>query len=147
VTAFAVSNDNLRVDRVGMRDGELKPDGSMDLEFTGTVEGAFRALFIHSCDEKGAPAAAGLRADTVVGTKEIPPELASVVDEGKMTFGVGVYENGKLVNEPTGTAHAGAGVHQLTFYVPDSAQLKAGDHVCLWVKSSGKLVAGPVVTY
>jgi hypothetical protein len=118
----------------------------MDLVFTGTVEGAFRSVFIYECNEKGEPAA-GLRADTVVTAKDIPPELGSVVDQGNMTAGVGVYENGKLLNEPTGTAHAGPGSHQLTFYVPDMGNVKAGDYVCLWVRNAGKLVEGPPVKY
>jgi hypothetical protein len=147
VAAFAVSNDNLRVDKVGMRDGELNPDGSPDLVFTATTEGAVRAIFVYECDAQGNPVA-GLRADTIIGAKEVPAELGSVVDEGKMTIGLGVFENGKAINEPTGTIRIADGVHQLTLYVPDDSTLKAGDYVRIWVRApGGKLVAGPVVKY
>src|SRR5438876_252338 len=57
VTAFGISNtENLRVDKVGMRDGALSPDGSMDLVFTATINGPFDAVFIYSTNDKGEPA-------------------------------------------------------------------------------------------
>jgi hypothetical protein len=146
VTAFAVSNDNLRVDKVGSQDGQLNPDGSPDLVFTATTEGPIRAIFVYECDAQGNPAA-GLRADTVIGTKDVPPELGSVVDQGKMTLGVGVFENGKVLNEPTGTVHIDGGVHQLTLYVSDDSTLKAGDFVRIWVRAGGQTIAGPVAQY
>ena len=146
VTSFAVSDDNLRVDKVGMRDGELHPDGSPDLVFTATTEGPVRAIFVYECDEKGNPIM-GLRADTATGERDIPPELGSVIDKGKMTIGLGVFENGAAINEPTGTVHILDGVHHLTLYVPDDATLKAGDYVRIWVRAGGKTIAGPVVKY
>jgi len=146
VTAFTISNENLRVDKVGMRDGALTPDGSVDLVFTATIDGPFDAVFIYSTNEKGEPTQ-GLRADTIVATNEIPPELGSVVDTGKMTFGLGVVENGKMINAENGSVRASGGVHQLTFYVPNSANLKEGDFVRLWVRAGGGLVASAPVKY
>ncbi len=65
IAAFSVSNENLNVDKVGVRDGFTKPDGNRDLAFRATIEGPFDALFILSVDKKGEPAY-GLRADTLV---------------------------------------------------------------------------------
>jgi hypothetical protein len=147
VTAFAVSNDNLRVDKVGTRDGDLHPDGSLDLVFTATTQGPIGAIFVYECDAQGNPVA-GLLADTIIGANDVPPELGSVVEQGQMTIGVGVFENGRAINEPTGTIRIPDGIHQLTLYVPDNATLKAGDYVRIWVTApGGKLVAGPVAKY
>lgn len=146
VTAFTISNENLRVDKVGMRDGALTPDGSVDLVFTATVDGPFDAVFIYSTNEKGEPTQ-GLRADTIVAANEIPPELGSVVDTGKMTFGLGVVENGKMINAENGSVRVSGGAHQLTFYVPNSANIKEGDYVRLWVRAGGALIASAPVKY
>ncbi len=147
IVAFSVSNENLRVDKVGIRDGVYKADGTLDLAFTATVEGPFEAVFVYSCNAKGEPIY-GLRADTLTRGEEIPPELGSVVDTGKMTYGVGVFENGRLVNQESGRVQLESGTHALTLYTPNPGMLKAGDHVRLWVKApNGALVASPVALY
>jgi hypothetical protein len=121
-----VSSENLRVDKIGMTDGMLGPDGSADLVFTATVTGPFDALFVYSVDAKGTPSS-GLRADTIIRTEEIPPELGSVVDTGKLTLGVGVIENGRFLNDPSGQVKVAEGTHQLTLYVPNPTTLQAGN--------------------
>src|SRR4051812_2284867 len=73
VTAFSVSVENLNVDKVGLRDGYQRPDGNRDLAFDATVQGPIDALFVVSTNQKGDPGY-GLRADTLVGTEEIPAE-------------------------------------------------------------------------
>jgi hypothetical protein len=147
IVAFSVSNDNLRVDKVGMRDGMFRADGNMDLAFTATVDGPFDALFLYSTNAKGEPVY-GLRADTLARGEEVPAELGSVVDTGNMTLGVAVIENGKLQNADTGKVSVGSGSHALTIYCPNPGMLKAGDHLRLWVRApNGALVAGPVAPY
>lgn len=147
IVAFTVSNENLRVDKVGIRDGTYKADGTLDLAFTATVEGPFEAVFVYSCNEKGEPVY-GLRADTLTRGEEVPPELGSVVDTGKMTYGVGVFENGRLVNQESGRVQVQGGTHALTLYTPNPGMLKAGDHLRLWVKApNGALVASQVALY
>jgi hypothetical protein len=147
VLAFNISNDNLRVDKVGLRDGTFRADGNMDLAFTATVDGPFDAVFVYSTNAKGEPIY-GLRADTLSRGEEVPVELGSVIDTGKMTVGVGVFESGKLQNADSGKVSFEGGSHTLTLYCPNPGMLKAGDHVRLWVRSTnGALVAGPVVPY
>lgn len=147
IVSFSVGNDNLNVDKVGMRDGFFKPDGNRDLVFNGVVDGPFEAVFIVSVSAKGDPAY-GLRADTLTGNQELPPEIGTVVDTGKMTFGIGVVEDGKFINGDSGSTIVGEGVHKLIFYVPNSATLKPGDHVRLFVRApGGALVAGPITPY
>jgi hypothetical protein len=147
ITAFSVSNENLNVDIVGLRDGLLKPDGARDLAFTATVEGPFNGLFVVSCNAKGEPSY-GLRADTLRSNEDIPTELAGVVDTGKMTVPMGVVEGGKFINGESGSAEAGAGVHQLKLYTPNTATLRAGSFVRLYARvEGGTLVPGPVAPY
>jgi hypothetical protein len=148
VIAFAVSNENLNVDRVGLRDGYQQPDGNRDLAFTTTIEGPVDAIFVVSTNQKGEPGY-GLRADTLVGHEEIPPELGGVIDTGKMTVGIGITENGggRFLNGESGSIHLGDGIHNLTLYIPNTATLHAGSFVRLYVKVGGALVAGPIAPY
>lgn len=147
VLAFSVSNENLRVDKVGMRDGMFRADGNLDLAFTATIDGPFEAMFLYSTNAKGEPVY-GLRADTLARGEEVPAELGSVVDTGKMTVGVAVYEGGKLVNADSGKISLDGGNHVLTMYTPNPGMLKAGDNLRLWVRApNGALVASPVITY
>lgn len=147
VTAFSVSNENLNVDKVGLRDGFMKPDGNRDLAFSATINGPFEALFVVSTNAKGEPGY-GLRADTLTGSEDIPPELGGVIDTGKMTVGIGVVEGGKYINGESGSARGGPGLHSLTLYIPNTATLQAGNHVRLYVRTpEGALVPGPITPY
>lgn len=148
VTAFDVSNESLNVDKVGMRDGAIVPDGNRDLVFTATVEGPIDALFLVNASDKGEPLQ-GFRADTVIGHEELPPELGSVVDIGRLTVWIAVVENGKFVNTEAGTlGFLQAGTHHLKLYVPNTGLLRSGTHLRLFARSpGGGLVGGPVVAY
>jgi hypothetical protein len=148
ITAFAVSNENLNVDKVGMRDGFMKPDGARDLAFTTTIDGPFESLFVVSTNAKGEPGY-GLRSDTLTGSEEIPLELGGVIDTGKMTMGIGVVEGGKFINGESGSARGGPGVHSLTLYIPNTATLQAGSFVRLFVRAPGStaLIPGPITPY
>ena len=147
ILAFNVSNENLRVDKVGMRDGMFRSDGNLDLAFSATVEGPFDAVFVYSTNAKGEPLY-GLRADTLARGEEVPAELGSVVDTGKMTVGVGVYEGGRLINQDSGRVQLEGGSHALTLYTPNPGMLKAGDYLRMWVRApNGALAASQVVQY
>ena len=148
VVAFGVSNENLNVDKVGMRDGFMKPDGARDLAFTVTIDGPFESLFVVSTNAKGEPSY-GLRSDTLTGHEDIPVELGGVIDTGKMTVGIGVVEGGKFINGESGSAHGGPGLHNLTLYIPNTATLPGGSFVRIYVRAPGStaLIPGPVTPY
>jgi hypothetical protein len=147
ITAFAVSIENLNVDKVGLRDGFFKPDGTRDLAFTVTIDGPFDAIFVVSCNQKGEPGY-GLRADTLTGTEDIPVELGGVIDTGKMTVGIGVVEGGKFINAESGSAHAGPGIHSLSLYTANTATLTPGSYVRAYIRApGGTLVPGPIAPY
>src|SRR4051812_42944491 len=93
VLSFSVTNENLNVDKIGMRDGMVHPDGNRDHAFAAVVDGPFDALFIIETNAKGEPVY-GYRADTLVSNEELPQELGGVIDTGQMTVGIGVVENG-----------------------------------------------------
>ena len=147
IVSFSVSNENLNVDKVGLRDGIMKPDGTRDLAFTASIDGPYEAIFLVSTSAKGDPGY-GLRADTLTGTEEIPTELGGVIDTGKMTVGIGVVEGGKFINGETGSARGGSGLHSLALYVPNTATLQAGSFVRMYVRvPGGTLVRGPITPY
>lgn len=149
VTSFAVSEENLRVDSISMRDGGIKPDGNRDLVFTASVNGPADALYLVTCTEKGEPLH-GFRADTISGHEELPPELGSIVDVGRLTVWIAVVENGKFINTDGGAlGKLPEGPHSLKLYVPNTGNLRAGAHVRLFARPTGggPLVGGPVVVY
>lgn len=146
VTSFSVSLENLNVDRVGLGAGLLRPDGTRDLAFNATVDGPFDALFVVSTNERGQPGY-GLRADTQTNNDEVPPELGGVIDTGKMTIGIGVSDGGTFINGENGSVRGSAGIHNFTLYIPNTAALRPGSFVRLYVRSNGVLVPGPVTPY
>jgi len=148
VSAFTVDIENLNVDRISIRDGVFQPDGSRDLVFRATVEGPADALYLCTVDAKGSPQY-GFLADTIAGREELPAELGSVVDTGRLTVWIGVVENGRFINREGGTLGTlSAGAHQLKLYVPNVGSLRGGSHLRLYARSpSGTLVKGPVTPY
>jgi hypothetical protein len=148
VTAFAVDIENLNVDKIAMRDGGIRPDGNRDLVFRATVEGPADALYLVTVNENGEPHY-GFRADTVIGHEELPSELGSVVDVGRLTVWIAVVENGHFINGEGGTLGSLApGAHQLKLYVPNPGNLLPGSHLRLYARApNGALARGPVVPY
>lgn len=148
VTAFSVDVDNLNVDQIAMRDGGIRPDGNRDLVFRATVEGPADALYLVTTSAKGEPHY-GFRADTVVGHEELPSELGSIVDVGRLTVWIAVVEDGRFLNGENGTLRElHAGRHELKLYVPNTGNLQAGSHLRLYARApNGGLAAGPVVSY
>lgn len=148
VLSFTVDAENLTVDKIAMRDGGIRPDGNRDLVFRATVEGPADALYLVTTDDKGTPLY-GFRADTIAGHEELPAELGSVVDIGRLTVWIAVVENGKFINTDGGSLSLiSGGTHQLKLYVPNTGNLVAGSHVRLYARTpGGTLVGGPTVAY
>lgn len=148
VTAFSVDIENLNVDKIAMRDGGIRPDGNRDLVFRATVEGPADALYLVTTNEKGEPHY-GFRADTIVGHEELPSELGSVVDVGRLTVWIAVVEDNHFINGEGGTlGNLPSGPHQLKLYVPNTGNLTPGSHLRLYARApNGGLAPGPVVAY
>lgn len=148
ITAFAVSNETLNVDKIGMREGSVVPDGNRDLAFTATLEGPLDALYLANTDEKGV-AVHGFRADTVPGSEELPPEVGNVVDIGRLTSWIAVVEDGKFINFEGGAIPMlTSGTHTVKLYVPNTGTLQAGMHLRLFARGPATgVVGGPVINY
>lgn len=149
VTAFAVDNENLNVDRISMKDGSTHADGNRDHVFTATVEGPLDALYLVTVDDKGQPVH-GFRADTISGHSELPQELAAAgqVDVGRLTVWIAVVENDKFINEDSGRVDLAAGQHVLRMYVPNTGTLRPNSHLRLYGRApNGAIVGGPTVPY
>jgi len=148
VTAFSVDIENLNVDKIAMRDGGIRPDGNRDLVFRATVDGPADALYIVTTSEKGEPHY-GFRADTIAGHEELPSELGSVVDVGRLTVWIAVVENGKFINTDGGAlGDLPPGTHQLKLYVPNTGNLQPGTYLRLYARApNGGLAKGPIVRY
>lgn len=149
VTALVVDNENLNVDKISMKDGNIHPDGNRDLVFTATVEGPMDAIYLVTVDEKGHPVH-GFRADTVSGHAELPQELAAAgqVDVGRMTVWIAVVENNRFINEDSGSVKLEPGPHALRLYVPNTGTLRPNSHLRLYGRApNGAIVGGPTVPY
>lgn len=148
VTAFSVDVENLNVDVIAMRDGGISPDGNRDLVFRATVEGPADALYLVTVSEKGEPHY-GFRADTIAGHEELPAELGSVVDVGRLTVWIAVVEDEKFINRDGGSlGELSPGTHHLKLYVPNTGNLHPGSHLRLYARSpNGALAGGPVIPY
>jgi hypothetical protein len=148
VTAFSVDIENLNVDKIAMRDGGIRPDGNRDLVFRATVDGPADALYLVTVSDKGDPHY-GFRADTITGHEELPSELGSVVDIGRLTVWIAVVEGGKFINGDGGTlGNLTPGPHHLKLYVPNTGNLQPGTHLRLYARApNGGLAKGPIVQY
>jgi hypothetical protein len=133
IDGFNVATDSLTVDRVGMRDGELVPDGSKDLAFDAVVTGPVTQIFLFQTDDKCSPSGS-FRADTMTGSQEAPRELGGSLELGRLALGMGVVEGGKFINRETGAIPPlNAERHTLRLYVGNTNTLTPGTHACLFV--------------
>jgi hypothetical protein len=141
IESFTVAVDSLTVDKVGMRDGELVPDGSKDLAFDAVVTGPATQLFVFQTSDKCNPAGA-FRADTLTGQQEAPKELGGELELGRLALGMGVMENGKFINREGGSIPPlSAERHTLHLYIGNTNTLQPGTHACLFaLQPDGVLV-------
>lgn len=144
VPTLAKSADSGQVDHVGPSDG-AGPDGTNDVGFVATVDGPISAVFIVGVDAEGKPTGT-FQADTLVGSAESPPELGAKPGSG--TSGLGVLEEGKVMNAKDGSLQAlGPGPHQLQLYLAPSPAIATGTMLRVYVQRPDKsLVAGATVT-
>ena len=141
IESFGVAADSLTVDKVGMRDGELMPDGSKDLAFDVVIFGPVTQLFIFQTSDKCSPSGA-FRADTLTGSQEAPKDLGGDLELGRLALGMGVMENGKFINREGGSIPPlSAERHTLHLYIGNTNALQAGTHACLFaLQPDGVLV-------
>jgi hypothetical protein len=140
ITAFSLSPESLHVDKVGMRGGALRPDGSLDLVFTATVVGPAKALYLSVANEKCDPVG-GFRATTSVGNEPAPAELGGALELGRMSGGIGVEEQGKFVNADNGAVFLSPGPHAVKLYAPNLGTLREGSVVCAYAIGTDGSVA------
>ncbi|MEO7092842.1 MAG: hypothetical protein ABI175_06295 [Polyangiales bacterium] len=141
---LAKAPDSGTVDRVGLVDGALSPDGANDLSFAVEVDGPVVAVFILGVGDDGKPNG-GFHADTLIGGDSTPDALGSKAGAG--TWGLAVYENDKLANRPDGTLEPLAdGHHKLVLYLSPSSALTAEKKLRVWVlRSDDALLSSPAL--
>jgi hypothetical protein len=106
-----------KVDKVGERDGDFKPDKVKDLVIDVEYDGPAVAFYLASTDKEGTPTG-DFEADTLVGNQEFPPEIAPTLNGGKYTAGIAVFEGEKLLNAKDGSLPAlPEGKHKLALHV------------------------------
>lgn len=147
IKSFDTSADMLKVDKIGGSDGALKGDGSNDAAFTLEVEGSFISIFVVTTDAAG-KADGNFQWDTIIANQEMPPEMKGLVKSGGMTGGVGVFENGQVVNRPDGSLPPMSGAHKLDVYVSNVGAFTAGAHFQVLVeKPDHTMVKGPIAAF
>jgi len=145
VQSLQIAPESLQVDKVGGRDSFLYPDGLRDLVFITDVTGPISALFLLSTDDRGEPNGF-FRTNTMVSNEEAPKEFGGTLELGRMTTGIGVYEEGKAINRANGSILLAPGPHHLTLYTSNPGTLQSGRHVRLFAVLADKaVVKGPIL--
>ena len=137
--------DSGQVDKVGEKDGALKPDGVNDLAFALSTDGPIKAILLVAVDGTGR-SSGRYQADTLIGDQEVPKEVA--IRWGANTAGLGVAERGALVNTPDGAIPAlPDGPHSLVLYIAQAKVLTPGTRLRAFVlRPDGTVDAGATVT-
>jgi hypothetical protein len=146
VVSFALSAQSGKVDKIGGKDGNFKPDGVKDTVFDLEYEGMAKAIFVMTTDAEG-QLTSEFDADTRVGDEAIPKDLAGIMNLGKNTAGLGVFENGKLVNAKDGGLGKDGladGKHKLTLHVSVKDFPKSAVRVFV-LNQEDRVVKGPVL--
>lgn len=147
IQAFSLAPESLHVDKIGMRDGSFRPDGSLDIVFTAKISGPARALYISTANEKCEPIGV-FRLSTSVGDEPAPPELGGALELGRMSGGIAVEENGKFVNADNGALTLSPGPHDLKLYVSNLGTLRDGSIVCVYaIGGDGSVAKSPPLSY
>jgi hypothetical protein len=147
IESFSLAPESLRVDKIGMRDGALKPDGSLDIVFLARVSGPTKSIYISmanaSCDPIG-----GFRASTATGNEPAPAELGGALELGRMSGGIAVEEGGRFLNGDNGAISITAGPHDVKLYISNLGTLRDGVIVCAYaVSADGSVVRSPPLKY
>ena len=141
--SFARAATSGKVDKVGQKDGAFKPDGVKDQVFDVEYEGAVSALFVMTCDKEGT-LTSEFDADTLVGDQTIPKDIAGVLNAGKNTAGLAVYEGDKLMNRPDGGVTLSEGKHKLALTI-SAKEFPTGPVRVFALLPDGTLVKGPIL--
>jgi hypothetical protein len=146
ISSFERSTESLKIDKVGVADGALTPDGQKDVVLTLKLTGPFESIYVASVDAKTGATTGEFQADTLTGTVIQPNEFAAM-RSGARTVGLGVFEADKLLNNPDGSLPPVAGgAHTLTLVLANSASLKVGKPIAVFVQTPDhQVVKGPVL--
>ena len=133
------------VDKVGEKDGSYKPDGVKDVVFDLDYEGAATAIFVMTTDREGT-LTSEFDADCLVGDQVIPGEIAGLINTGKSTAGLAIYEGDKLLNGKDGglATPLAEGPHKLSLYISSKNYPKSAVKVFVLLPD-GTLVKGPML--
>lgn len=147
IESFSLAPESLHVDKIGMRDGALKPDGSLDIVFLARISGPAKSIFISMANEACDPVG-GFRASTATGNEPAPAELGGALELGRMSGGIAVEEGGRFLNGDNGSIALTAGTHDVKLYVSNLGTLRDGVTVCAYaVGGDGSLVRSPPLKY
>ncbi len=147
IRRFEKAGTHLRVDKVGADDGSLAPDGVMDHVYELDIDGPADGVALASADDRGEPNGE-VAADTFTGNDPLPEGTATLGGFGKHTLGVGVFQDGKLLNAADGHLPAlPPGRHALLLHVSLKAPPKAGGLRVFVRFTDGSVVKGPAVAF
>lgn len=147
IEAFQLAPESLQVDRIGMRGGAVRPDGSLDIVFTARIVGPAKTLYLSTANDK-CEAQGGFRATTATGDEPAPAELGGALELGRMSAGIAVEERGKFVNADNGAIALAPGPHDVKLFVSNLGTLRPGLVLCVYaIGGDGALAHGPPLTY
>lgn len=143
ISAFAKRDDSGKVDKIGPSDGNLKPDGKMDVTFDLTIKGPVIAILVDSADDDK------WQWDTYTKLNDIPADMKAFAPGGALTGAIGVYEGDKLLNNEDGSfGLKDDAEHKLTIYIADTGAFVAGAKFKVYAETADhKVLQGPTVTF
>jgi hypothetical protein len=131
-------------DKIGEKDGDFKPDGVKDLIFDVEFKGPVAAFIVASVDAEGTPTGEW-DADSLAGKEIFPGEILKTRDARDVNAGIVVYQDGKMLNKPTGGIEPFAdGSHKLTLRI-SSKKAKKGPVRAFAMLADRSIVTGPIV--
>lgn len=141
ITQFEKRAD--KADMIGGSDGSFKPDGHPDQAFDAAFHGPIVSLVILSVNDNA------YQWDTYTGLQTIPASMHALVPKGHQTGGIGVYEAGKLLNNPDGSfAMTDDKEHHVVIYLSDNGAFQPGASFKLLAETPDhKIVEGPVTKF
>ena len=145
IVSLAIAPESLNVDKVGGRNGALGPDGIRDLAFDLEVFGPLTAIYILSTDEHGEPDGV-FRVNTLASDSEAVSSLGGLLEKGRFSPGLGLFEGGKILNKNDGSlGELPSGRHILKAYTANSGSLRQGMRIRAFGELPDRsLVKGPI---
>jgi hypothetical protein len=140
--------DHMKADKVSGNDGPITKDGSNDGSMWLAIDGPVIGLMVLTTDKDGNPEG-GQQWDTYTAGQKVPAAAKPPYEDGDGTYQLGVWENGKAMNDAKGAlVPIGGGSHKLSLYASDSGYFTKEHHfIVIAERADHSLVKSNLFTF